>query len=96
VQKLVNRVNTLVHQRATAVERPGASPGPGIIVFLCAPPFDVRGGRGHSAKAVFIAGLFQGFDGDILVHKRMLEPFDLVFVQLEGIGEPLNLGLKKS
>ena len=37
----IDAVNRLVHQRAAAVERPGAAPRPAVVVLLRAKPFHV-------------------------------------------------------
>ena len=57
IEELIDRVNALVHQRAAAIESPGAAPSAGIVVILRAPPFDVSGGRGDFAKAPCLAGM---------------------------------------
>ena len=60
-QQKVNRVHALIHERAAAIERPGATPSGARVVLLRAPPGNV----GRTLAQATKAALFHGASGSL-------------------------------
>ena len=56
----VHGVDRLVHERATAIEGPSATPSGRVIVGLVAIPLDISGGGSEFAKAACVDGGLEG------------------------------------
>jgi hypothetical protein len=61
----VDGVHALVHQRAAAVQLPGAPPVAGVVVALPAPPVDRRDARGDPAELAAGDGREGGLGGRV-------------------------------
>lgn len=85
----VHIVHALVHQRAAAVQGPGAAPIAGIVVLLGAVPLGVAAAEADLAQGALFDGLLQVID--VRIRKRCWERQEKLDVALAaGLDQPVR------
>ena len=97
MQKQIDGVGLLIHQRTATVERPSPPPGPAGVVFLCPSSFNRRHGKADPTEPTRVDRLFQNrcrrtdaaqedareADTDLITGSdHLIEPFNRHFERL--------------